>query len=92
LGYDLQSRKDWLLVVFLKAGSNNSRNRTYQFWRQENHPIELPTDNFTNQKLEYIQNNPVEAGIVEKVEEICIQQCPGYYESKNVGLLNIECL
>jgi REP element-mobilizing transposase RayT len=87
-----ESRKDWMLEVFLKAGSNNSRNKTYQFWRQDNHPIELITSKFTNQKLDYIHNNPVEAGIVEKAEEYVYSSARDYYVGKNVGLLKIEWL
>jgi REP element-mobilizing transposase RayT len=36
-----ESRKDWMLEIFLEQGSENVRNRTYQFWRQDNQPHEL---------------------------------------------------
>ncbi len=85
-----ESRKDWMLEVFLKSGAKNSRNKTYQFWQQDNHPIELITTNFTQQKLDYIHNNPVEAGIVEKADEYLYSSAKDYSEERNVGLLNIE--
>ena len=35
-----ESRKDWMIDIFKNAGKENSRNTVYQFWRQDNHPIE----------------------------------------------------
>lgn len=87
-----ESRKEWMLEIFRKAGAANSRNDSYQFWRQDNHPKELFSSGFTSQKLEYIHNNPVEAGIVEKAEEYLYSSARDYYEGKNVGLLTIEFL
>jgi len=59
-----ESRRNWMEWMFERAGQKNSNNTKYQFWIQDNHPIEL-TDNFmVEQKLDYIHNNPVEAGIV----------------------------
>jgi putative transposase len=64
-----ESRKEWMLATFKKAGEYNTNNTNYQFWRQDNMPIELFTPKVTQQKLDYIHNNPVEAGIVEKPED-----------------------
>jgi putative transposase len=61
-----ESRREWMLEIFRKAGTRNSRNSSYQFWRQDNQPKELFSEKFTEQKLDYIYNNPLEAGIVEK--------------------------
>jgi REP element-mobilizing transposase RayT len=36
-----ESRKEWMLNLFGKAGRQNSNNTNYQFWRQDNHPIDL---------------------------------------------------
>ncbi len=52
-----------------REGTKNSRNSNYQFWRQDNQPKECYSEQFTDQKLDYIHNNPVEAGIVDKAEE-----------------------
>ncbi len=69
LQIESESRKDWLLEQMLKAGANNSKIQTYQLWRNDNHPIELYSQGVIVQKLEYIHNNPVESGIVEKPEQ-----------------------
>ena len=39
-----ESRRKWMLWIFKKAGVNNNRNTSYQFWHQENHPIECSTE------------------------------------------------
>ena len=67
-----ESRKEWMLRIFKQAGDKNSRNVNYQFWRQDNQPKIIYTPKFAAQKLEYIHNNPVEAGLVEKAEEYII--------------------
>src|SRR5258706_2618784 len=61
-----ESRREWMLELFEKAGKANNNNDRYQFWQQDNHPIELATPKIMHQKLDYIHNNPVVAGIVEK--------------------------
>ena len=87
-----ESRKEWMLKIFAAAGQQNSRNTVYQFWRQDNQPKELYSEKFTNQKLEYIHNNPVEAGIVDKAEEYLCSSARDYYNGKNCGLLQLELL
>jgi hypothetical protein len=55
-----------MLSIFNKAGEYNSNNTEYQFWRQDNKPIELWSNEVIGQKLEYIHNNPVSAGFVSE--------------------------
>jgi REP element-mobilizing transposase RayT len=87
-----ESRREWMLEIFRREGAANSRNVIYQFWRQDNQPKELFSSEFTGQKLEYIHNNPVEAGIVEKAEDYVFSSARDYYLGRNVGLLEIEFL
>ena len=63
-----------------------------EFWRQDNQPKELYSSAFTVQKLNYIHNNPVEAGIVDKAEEYLYSSARDYYYGKKMGLLDIEFL
>lgn len=77
-----ESRKQWMLDVFTAAGTANSRNKAYQFWRQENHPVELYTEAFAQQKLAYIHNNPVAAGIVGKAEAYLYSSAMDYDTGK----------
>ena len=84
-----ESRKNWMLWIFKKAGEKNSRNKAYQFWQQDNHPIQLESIEFTLDKLNYMHNNPVKAGIVEKAEEYLLSSARDYHYGKG-GLLPIE--
>ncbi|MEO6638378.1 MAG: transposase [Ginsengibacter sp.] len=87
-----ESRKEWMVKIFKEAGELNSRNSNYQFWRQDNEPKIIYTPEFARQKLEYIHNNPVDAGIVEKAEEYVYSSARDYYYEKHCGLLKIEFL
>ncbi len=57
-----ESRRRWMLWMFKKAGSQNSNNKVYQFWRQDNRPMEITSNTFFHQKMEYIHYNPVKEG------------------------------
>ena len=87
-----ESRKDWMLKIFKEEGSKNSRNKSYQFWRQDNQPQELYRPAFVFQKINYIHKNPVEAGIVERPEDYLYSSAKDYHQAKKCGLLDLEFL
>ena len=87
-----ESRREWMLTIFKEAGDKNSRNVNYQFWQQDNQPKIIYTPAFAAQKLEYIHNNPVDSGIVEKAEEYIYSSARDYYYGKHCGLIKIEFL
>lgn len=64
-----ESRKEWILKMMYRAGSSKRSNKGFQLWQHNYHPIELSSDYLFEQKLEYIHQNPVKAGFVEKPEE-----------------------
>jgi len=84
-----ERRKLWMLRVFREAGEKNSRNQTYQFWQQELHPIELYSNEFYGQKMNYIHNNPVKAGIVDSPENYLLSSARDYLLGRGCGLLEI---
>lgn len=59
-----ESRKEWLLWMFERAGKKNATTSKHQFWQQHNKPIELWSEKVIKQKIDYIHNNPVESGFV----------------------------
>jgi REP element-mobilizing transposase RayT len=59
-----ESRKEWVLWMFERAGKKNSNVTNKQFCKQHNKPIAIWSLKVFEQKLEYIHNNPVEAGFV----------------------------
>ena len=85
---EAESRKDWLLAEMLKAGTKNKKNSKYQLWRNDNHPIELYSNEVINQKSDYIHNNPVLEGIVAKAEDYLYSSAKNYCGEE--GLLDVE--
>lgn len=61
-----ESRKNWMLDLFAKAGQINPFNKNIQFWQNGNMPILLYSPEVIDQKINYIHENPVRAGIVEE--------------------------
>lgn len=59
-----ESRKEWLLWMFERAGKKNNNIINMQFWQQHNMPIEIWSLKVFEQKLTYIHNNPVLSGFV----------------------------
>ncbi|MBN2262547.1 MAG: hypothetical protein JW735_06535 [Prolixibacteraceae bacterium] len=77
-----ESRKDFLLEQFRKAGNSASNVTQYQFWRHDNHPIEL----WSNEKIDYLHKNPVDAGLVFKADDYIYCSAVDYAGEK--GLLD----
>ena len=83
-----ESRKEWMLEIFSKEGIKNSNNTHYQFWQQDNHPVELIDNNIIDQKLEYIHNNPIKQGFVVKPEHYPWSSISNY--RNETSLIKIE--
>jgi REP element-mobilizing transposase RayT len=80
-----ESRKDFLLDQFRKAGISTSNVNQYQFWRHDNHPIELWSNKVIDEKIDYVHKNPVEAGLVFRAEDYIYSSAVDYSGEK--GLL-----
>lgn len=81
-----ESRRYWLDMVFKYHGKYNSNNEKYQVWIQDNRPMQCVTPWFTLQKLNYIHNNPVKAGIVDHAEDYRYSSTRNYTGRKDVVL------
>lgn len=79
-----------MLWLFESAGRENSNNKAFQFWQQENHPIHLTSPAFTKQKLDYLHNNPVAARLVDAQDRYIYSSAKNYCGEK--GLLPISLL
>ena len=79
-----ESRKNWMLWIFKKAGEKNSRNQGHQFWQQDNHPVELSDNKMKEQKLNYLHENPVRAGIVREPDHYVYSSANDYYEKESL--------
>jgi REP element-mobilizing transposase RayT len=92
-----ESRRAWMLSIFREEGEKNSRNTNYQFWRQglsrtrcgNSQPMELNSSAFIFQKLNYIHQNAVGAGIVERPEDYLYSSARDYVLTRKCGLLDV---
>jgi REP element-mobilizing transposase RayT len=66
-----ESRKEWLLEQFKTAEG-------IRFWRGDNKPIELWSNNVIDEKIDYIHQNPVEEGLVFKAEDYMYSSAVDY--------------
>ncbi len=82
-----ESRKEWIIFLMEKAGKKNSQNIDFQLWQQDNHPIELYDGRILHQKLDYLHDNPVVAGFVEKPEDYLYSSARSYYDLS--GLIDV---
>jgi REP element-mobilizing transposase RayT len=87
-----ESRREWMLRIFQQAEEANSRNGSYQLWRQDNQPKVCFSPAFTVQKMDYIHNNPVAAGLVEKPEDYLYSSARAYLTNERSSLLPVVCL
>ena len=80
-----ESRREWMLWMMERASQKSSNTKGFQFWQHNNKPLELITNEFSRQKLEYLHNNPVEAGFVSRPEDYLYSSARDYAGEK--GLL-----
>lgn len=73
-----ESRREWMLKRFKFNASRIKSNKNYQVWTHENHAIWLYSNEFFREKIVYIHNNPVKAGIVEKPEDYFYSSARNY--------------
>lgn len=97
-----ESRREWLLKEFKNAGKDLKRIKNYKFWqdaclpaRQGNHPKEINTNRFLNEKVNYqpvrqagIHMNPVEEMLVQHPEDYLYSSARNYADLDN--LLEVE--
>ena len=83
-----ESRKAWMLWMFERAGKRNSNVKNMQFWQQHNKPIEIWSNDILQQKIDYIHNNPVEAGFVTEPHYWKYSSASNFCEE--IGVINID--
>jgi putative transposase len=77
------------LPVFYCESARRKRNEKYKVWQDGYHPIEMFSKRIFVQKLNYIHNNPVEAGIVNKPVEYKFSSAQNYAGLE--GVLDVIC-
>lgn len=66
----------------------NKYDRDYQIWKRESLSIELRSVAVFDQKLDYVHNNPVRAGLCTNPEDYCYSSARYYFDgSDRFGIL-----
>jgi putative transposase len=64
-----EENRDWILNLMKETGEKNGANTQYQFWIQDDGAIEISSEKFFHQKINYLHYNPVRAQIVLQPED-----------------------
>ena len=73
-----ESRREWMIEYFRKAGMNLKGITNYKFWQEGNHAELISSNKFFNEKLDYIHLNPVKELLVEKPEDYYFSSARNY--------------
>ncbi|MBC8319284.1 MAG: transposase [Bacteroidetes bacterium] len=84
-----ESRRKWLLSEMAFAARKHKRNSYHQFWTHNNHAVELSTNEMMDQRLKYIHQNPVKAGIVDGAVDYLYSSARNYCDGMQ-GLIEID--
>ena len=87
---DKESRRNWLLWIFESQGKKSNSNKNSKIWRHENHPVILDTNEIVEERLNYIHENPVKAGICYTAEDY-VYSSAGVYAGGQ-GVLDVDFL
>ena len=79
-----ESRKDWILYRFQYHAKYNHRIEKYKVWKDGYHSIICDHPAILLQKLDYIHNNPVKAGIVGMPEHYIYSSAGNYAGEQGV--------
>jgi putative transposase len=62
----MESRRDWMKIVFQYNAKFQQQNAENMFWQKTNHPIDCYNRKLLWQKMNYIHENPVRGGLVKE--------------------------
>jgi len=82
-----EKKRNKILSEFSSAVGKNNSKQKYKVWQRDNRSIEISSNKFLDQKIEYIHQNPVKAGIVEKGIDYPFSSARNYAEMD--GLLDV---
>ena len=75
-----ESRKEFLLEQFSKS----SNMKEFHFRRHDNKPIELWSNKVIWEKISYVHNNPLEAGLVYRAQDYVYSSALDYADEKRL--------
>jgi putative transposase len=83
----------WLemLEVFHRAAIDEGRNNRFKVWQEGCRPIGIDSEKFFHQKLNYLHENPVRKGFVEKPEYWQYSSARNYILNDH-SVIKVECI
>ena len=85
-----ESRREWMLDNFRKAGEEIKRVKTYKFWQDGNQAKVIYSPGFFYEKLNYLHNNPVEELIVQNPEDYLFSSARNYADLEYLLEVEVE--
>ncbi|WP_258098152.1 REP-associated tyrosine transposase [Marinoscillum pacificum] len=82
-----ESRREWLLDRLEFSGRYNPKIKNYKFWQDGNDAKEIHSNEFLDQKIDYIHRNPVATEIVSEPEHYWYSSARNYAGEK--GLIDV---
>jgi len=79
-----ESRREWMLSIFATAAYNSPKHKKYKFWQTGSHAIELYSEKFVWDKINYIHDNPVRAKFVSKPEVWIYSSASNYQNQESI--------
>jgi len=83
-----ESRSEWMLNRFEYSGKNDKKIKNYRFWQEGNDAQGIYLNDYFEQKLNYIHENPVKAELVNRAEDYRYSSAIDY--AGGTGLLKVE--
>jgi len=80
---ETESCRKWMLNLFEFSAKQHKRNEKYQIWTHENQ--------FMDSKINYIHENPVRAGLVEKAEDYLYSSARNYADLEGAATADTAC-
>jgi REP element-mobilizing transposase RayT len=85
-----ESWREWMLNKFEDEANRTKRGQDYIVWQEGYHAKQIVTNNFLDQKLNYIHENPVKAGFVSKAVDYIYSSARNY--SAEIGVIEVDLL
>ena len=79
-----ESRREWMLALFEDEAESSKKHSYFKFWQVGNHAIELHSEKFVWDKINYIHNNPVEAGLVKNAHDWLYSSASNYQDMESI--------
>ncbi|MDR0229027.1 MAG: transposase [Flavobacteriaceae bacterium] len=78
-----ESRREWMLSYFSVSCNHLARKQEFKVWQDGYHAIEVYSNKFIKQKINYIHQNPVVEKIVSSAEDYYFSSARNYSELDN---------